>query len=76
MCFTIMHIQNISQCRSSEVGNLDPVHYVPLPALSWDAALHMTEIELQLLSCDNEGLYYLREKWYLSWNHYHYKAIC
>lgn len=29
--------------------NLDPVHYVSAPSLSWSAALKMTKVELQLL---------------------------
>ena len=30
--------------------NLDPAHYYTAPGLAWDAALKITEVELELLS--------------------------
>ena len=30
--------------------NLDPAHYFRAPGLAWDAALKVTEVELELLS--------------------------
>ena len=65
MCLDVVLLQCIfKKFRTSaqaNYGNLDPVHYLSLPALAWDAALQLTDIELQLLS-EEDGLYYILEK--------------
>jgi len=37
---------------------LDPVHYISLPALSWDALLKMTGVELELLTDPDKHLFF------------------
>ena len=65
MCLDVVLLQCIfEKFRTSpqaNYGNLDPVLYLSLPALAWDAALQMTDIELQLLT-EEDGLYYILEK--------------
>ena len=39
---------------------LCPIHYLSPPALSWDAMLNMTKVELELIS--DPGMYIFLEK--------------
>ena len=54
MCLDVVLLQCIFEkfCNSTQstYGNLDPVCYLSVPALAWDATLQMTGIELQLLT--------------------------
>ena len=65
MCLDVVLLQCIFEkfrtSAQANYGNLDPVRYLSLPALAWDAALQMTNIELQLLT-EEDGLYYILEK--------------
>ena len=65
MCLDVVLLQCIFEkfrnSAQANYGNLDPVRYISLPALAWDAALQMTGIELQLL-IEADGLYYILEK--------------
>ena len=36
-----------------EFYNLDPLHYYTTPGLAWDAALRMSHVDLQLITCEN-----------------------
>ena len=53
--------ENFRNSAQATYGNSDPVRYISLPALAWDAALQMTGIKLQLLT-EEDGLYYILEK--------------
>ena len=46
----------IDVCR--EKYNLDPAHYITLPALSWDAMLKMTGVKLELLTDADMHLFF------------------
>ena len=65
MCLDVVLLQCIFEkfrnSTQANYGNVDPVCYISLPALAWDAALQMTCIELQLLTKE-DGLYYILEK--------------
>lgn len=50
--------QNFRQ-QSIETYNLDPAHYYGSPGLAWDAALYITNVELDLLT-DIEMIYFLK----------------
>jgi hypothetical protein len=41
---------------------LDPVYYVSCPALSWDAMLKLTKIEIELFHEKNDDMYYFIER--------------
>ena len=36
-----------------EFYSLDPLHYYTTPGLAWDAALHMSRVDLQLITDEN-----------------------
>jgi hypothetical protein len=40
--------------------NLDPLHYLTLPGLAWDACLKMTKVNLQLI-CDHEQMLFVEK---------------
>ena len=58
----LMLVDVFEKVRNKSFKNygLCPIHYLSPPALSWDAMLNMTKVELELIS--DPGMYIFLEK--------------